>query len=67
MNDGKWHGVAVERRQAYTIVKVDTESKTLELTDRVSNLYITSNLYVGGVPSEYIEDGCDTLQEEMPR
>eukprot|EP00794_Sanderia_malayensis_P004631 gene4631-5238_t len=67
LNDGKWHGVVVERKQALTIVKVDTYSSTLQLADRISNLQVKSDLYIGGIPSIYTEHGCIAFAKEMPR
>ena len=67
LNDGNWHGIGVERKGAVTVLKVDQESSTLQLADRISNLRITSHLYLGGIPKKYLKDGCKSMKQQFPR
>lgn len=67
LDDGKWHGINIERRGAYTIFKVDKKSANLKLADRISSLRIVSNLYLGGIPKIFFDDRCKETQKRFPR
>ncbi len=67
LDDGKWHGINIERKGSYTVFKVDQESATLKLADRISSLRIVSNLYLGGIPQKYLDPRCKETKEQFPR
>ncbi|XP_065062045.1 contactin-associated protein like 5-4-like [Rhopilema esculentum] len=67
LDDGNWHGVNIERKGAYTVLKVDNDVASLPLADRISNLRITSNLYLGGIPRKYLEEGCESNKKRFQR
>ncbi|XP_037638658.1 neurexin-1a-like isoform X1 [Sebastes umbrosus] len=52
VNDSQWHAVTIRRNFKNTTLKVDNETKWVEVKSKRRDMTVFSHLYVGGIPPE---------------
>ncbi|XP_074502428.1 neurexin-1a isoform X17 [Sebastes fasciatus] len=52
VNDSQWHGVTIRRNFKNTTLKVDNDTKWVEVKSKRRDMTVFSHLFVGGIPPE---------------
>ncbi|XP_063730837.1 neurexin-1a-like isoform X3 [Eleginops maclovinus] len=52
VNDSQWHAVTIRRNFKNTTLKVDNETKWVEVKSKRRDMTVFSHLFVGGIPPE---------------
>ncbi|XP_034065593.1 neurexin-1a isoform X22 [Gymnodraco acuticeps] len=70
VNDSQWHAVTIRRNFKNTTLKVDNETKWVEVKSKRRDMTVFSHLFVGGIPpelrSEALRLTSSTVKDQLP-